>query len=57
MGDFGGSRTNQKSLMPIEPYTLESSTASFGKDMPRAREHTTEFGARLTALRKAAGYT
>lgn len=25
--------------------------------MPRARERTTEFGARLTALRKAAGYT
>ncbi len=25
--------------------------------MPRAREHTTELGARLTTLRKAAGYT
>jgi transcriptional regulator with XRE-family HTH domain len=43
--------------MPIQPYTLELSITSFGKDMPRARQRTTEFGARLTALRKAAGYT
>jgi transcriptional regulator with XRE-family HTH domain len=47
-------RTN---FMPIEPYTLELSIASFGNAMPRAREHTTELGARLTALRKAAGFT
>ncbi|MHB1539925.1 MAG: helix-turn-helix domain-containing protein [Steroidobacteraceae bacterium] len=43
--------------MPIKSYTPGPSISFFGNNMPRPREHTTEFGARLTALRKAAGYT
>jgi len=36
---------------------LRHSLISFGNDMPKAKAHTTDLGARLTALRKAAGYT
>lgn len=43
--------------MQIAPYTPALSISFSGSDMPRARERTTEFGARLTALRKAAGFT
>jgi transcriptional regulator with XRE-family HTH domain len=43
--------------MQIEPYTFGQSSTSFGDDMPKAKDRTTEFGARLTAVRKAAGYT
>jgi transcriptional regulator with XRE-family HTH domain len=43
--------------MQIEPYTCGHSLISFGNDMPKAKAHTTDLGARLTALRKAAGYT
>lgn len=37
-------------------YTL-ASLAPAGDDMPKAKERTSDFGARLTELRKAAGYT
>ena len=43
--------------MQIEPYTFGHSLSSFGTDMPKAKARTTDLGARLTALRKAAGYT
>jgi transcriptional regulator with XRE-family HTH domain len=32
-------------------------SASLGDVMPKAKERTSDFGARLTELRKAAGYT
>jgi transcriptional regulator with XRE-family HTH domain len=38
-------------------YTFRQSLISLGNDMPKPKKHVTEFGARLTALRKAAGYT
>lgn len=44
------------SHMQIELYTFGHPLTS-GDDMPKAKEHTTDFGARLTELRKAAGYT
>jgi transcriptional regulator with XRE-family HTH domain len=43
--------------MQIEPYTFGQSSTSCEDDMPKAKDRTTEFGARLTAVRKAAGYT
>lgn len=42
--------------MQIELYTFGHPLTS-GDDMPKAKEHATDFGARLTELRKAAGYT
>ena len=51
-------RLSQQTVpMQIEPYTLGHSPIPFRNDMPKAKAHTTDFGARLTALRKAAGYT
>jgi transcriptional regulator with XRE-family HTH domain len=43
--------------MQIEPYTLAQPFTPHGDDMPKAKNRATEFGARLTALRKTAGYT
>lgn len=43
--------------MQIEPYTHGQPFAPRGDDMPKAKNRATQFGARLTALRKAAGYT
>lgn len=40
----------------IELYTFGQPLTS-GDDMPKAKERATDFGARLTELRKAAGYT
>lgn len=44
------------SHMQIELYTFGQPLTS-GDDMRKAKEHATDFGARLTELRKAAGYT
>jgi transcriptional regulator with XRE-family HTH domain len=49
--------THETCLVQIEPYTLGPSSTSRRDDMPKAKDRTTEFGARLTAVRKAAGYT
>jgi transcriptional regulator with XRE-family HTH domain len=43
--------------MQIGPYTFGQPSASPGDAMPKAKERTSELGARLTELRKAAGYT
>ena len=43
--------------MQIEPYTPGQPFTPRGDDMPKAKDRATEFGARLTTLRKAAGYT
>jgi hypothetical protein len=47
----------QASHMQIGPYTFEQPSTSLGDVMPKAKERTSYFGARLTELRKAAGYT
>lgn len=43
--------------MQIESYTFGHPLTPAGDDMPKAKERTSDFGARLTELRKAAGYT
>jgi transcriptional regulator with XRE-family HTH domain len=43
--------------MQIGLYTLGQSITSSENPMPKAKERTSDFGARLTELRKAAGYT
>lgn len=43
--------------MQSGPYTFRQSLTPLGDDMPKPKKHVTQFGARLTALRKAAGYT
>lgn len=43
--------------MQIKPYTFRQPSTSHGDVMPKVKERTSDFGARLTELRKAAGYT
>jgi len=43
--------------MQIEVYTFQQPHPSIEDVMPKVKERTSEFGARLTELRKAAGYT
>ena len=43
--------------MQSHPYTFGPSLNPRGDDMPKVKDRTTDFGARLTQLRKAAGYT
>jgi transcriptional regulator with XRE-family HTH domain len=43
--------------MQIGPYTFGQPSTSLGDVMPKAKERTSDFGARLTEMRKAAGYT
>jgi transcriptional regulator with XRE-family HTH domain len=43
--------------MQSHPYTFGPSLNPRGDDMPKVKDRTSDFGARLTQLRKAAGYT
>lgn len=43
--------------MHIAPYTFGHPHPAIEDAMPKAKERTSDFGARLTDLRKAAGYT
>jgi transcriptional regulator with XRE-family HTH domain len=43
--------------MHIGPYTSGHSLPAIEDAMPKAKERTSDFGARLTEMRKAAGYT
>lgn len=45
------------STMPSTPYTFGHTLSHHENPMPKAKERTSDFGARLTTLRKAAAYT
>jgi len=49
--------SRQASYMRIGAYTFRQPSTFLGNAMPKAKARTSELGARLTELRKAAGYT